>query len=402
MLHTVGLDVGEKVSDQLKCIAMEGGGSYFSVNNAGELLDTLSKVQESVVTRSPAPIPEPVPEPEKTEQKISSSSSSLHLKIKKPGRISFSAPSWLKQPCYWEILDPETGESKGKFNSLKTTIVPVGEYQLAWKQSEHGSSSVVLAEVVTVKNGEESIVPLMTSLQLNLPSWVQRPYYWKLIDPVTDELVYQSNLLEPCLVPAGEYTIIWRQSEHGSGDTTLAAVNIEPDKLNTVDLSTAFNPVPADWVQKRIKYWQLREISKDGKGKTVAHFADTFGPQLVPAGTYQLFYRLSEHGTSDSLLGEVTITAGQMNEFSINTGVTFTLPQGMAAPYLVEFIALDAEGREGVNISLHGGYLKPFGPIALSPGSYRINYRQKEHDASTVTIVDAFDLPSGNLVEIEL
>lgn len=403
IIHTVGLDVDKKASDQLKCVAMEGGGNYFMVNNAAELLQTLSSVQESVVNKAPAPVPEPAPEPVKIEQKVSSSSSSLRLKINKPGRISFTAPGWLKPPYYWELLDPETGESKGRFNSLETTVVPVGEYQVAWKQSEHDSSTVVLAEIVTVERGKESVVPLLTSLQLNLPSWTQRPYYWKLIDPETKETVFQTNLLEPCLVPAGEYTLLWRQSEHGAQDTTLATINIEPDKLNSIALSTALNPVPADWIQPRIRYWQLRKTDANGTEQTVAHFADTFGPQLAPAGTYQLYYRLSEHGTSDSLLGEVSITEGEMNEFAVNTGAAFILPPGTAPPYLMEFIHLDANGKEGDKVSLRGGYLgKEFGPIALSPGTYKINYRQKQHGTSTITIVDSFDLPQGNLVEIEL
>lgn len=403
ILHTVGLDVGKKASDQLKCVAMEGGGNFFSVNNAAELLQTLSSVQKSVVSQSPAPLPEPAPEPVKIEQKVSSSTSSLRIKISKPGRISFSAPAWLKPPYYWELLDPETGESKGKFNSLETTVVPVGEYQLAWKQSEHNSSRVPLAEIVTVERGKESVVPLMTSLQLNLPSWVQRPYYWKLIDPETKETVFQSNLLEPSLVPAGEYTLIWRQSEHGAQDSVLATINIEPDKLNSIELSTALNPVPADWVQQKIRYWELRTNNANGKEETVAHFADSFAPQLAPAGTYKLYYRLSEHGTSDSLLGKVTIAEGKMNEFAVNTGAAFIMSSGTPSPYLVEFVHLDANGKEGEKVSLRGDYLgKQFGPIALSPGSYKINYRQKQHGASTITIVDSFDLPEGNLVEIEL
>ncbi len=403
VLHTVGFDVNKKASDQLACMAMEGGGNYFSAATADQLLQTLSKVQESVVNSSPVPLPEPPPEPKKIEQQVSSSSKSLRIKIQKPGRISFTTPQWLKPPYYWELLDPETGESKGRFNSLETTMVPAGEYQLAWRQSEHGSSTVVLAEVVTVENGSESIVPLLTSIQLNLPSWVTRPRYWKLVDPETGESVFQSDLLEPCLVPAGEYQLVWRQSEHASLDTMVGTVVIEPDKVNQIELSTAFNPVTADWVQDEIRYWQLRTSGADGKPETVAHFGDTFAPQLVPAGNYQLFYRLSEHGTSDSYLGDVTITSGQLNEFPINTGVSFILPANTELPYLVEFIRLDKDGVEGEKVEMHGGYFgDTFGPIALVPGKYKINYRQREHGASTITIVDSFELAQGNLVEIEL
>ncbi len=204
-------------------------------------------------------------------------------------------------------------------------------------------------------------------------------------------------------VPAGEYTLIWRQSEHYSEDTILSPIDIQPDTLNTIEVSTAFNPVPADWMQKKVYYWELRETSPNTDGKMVARFDKDFSPQLVPAGKYHLLYRLSEHGSTDSFLGEIELTAGTMNEFVINTGAAFILPKGMAPPYFIEFISLDSSGKEGRVTRLNGKYLKGnFGPIALAPGTYKINDRQQEHGSSTITIVESFDLPAGNLVELEL
>jgi len=40
--------------------------------------------------------------------------------------------------------------------------------------------------------------------------------------------------------------------------------------------------------------------------------------------------------------------------------------------------------------------------MPLKPGTYKITYRQKQHEGSTITIVESFDLPAGNLVEVEL
>jgi hypothetical protein len=405
IIHTVGFDVGQKASEQLECVASAGGGSYFSASNAKDLLETLSTVQESVVAKKVVTPPEPPPEPVEIKQQVTGSSTSIRLKINRPGRISFTHPSWLKTPYYWEIVDPETGESKGRFNSLNTTMVPVGEYQIIWKQSEHKTTPVILSEVVTVKSGEESIVPLMTSMQLNLPSWIKKPYYWKLVDSATGEDVFRSKALDPCLVPAGDYNLIWRQSEHSSQDVLVARLKLVPDTLNTIEVSTAFNPVAADWMQKKIDYWGLRELSEKGDGKLVSRFDDKFSPQLAAPGKYLLVYRLSEHGSTESLLGEVEITGGKMNEFSVNTGVSVILPQGVKFPYFIEYVRLDGNGKEGQKIQLRGGYLdssRGFVPIALMPGTYKINYREKQHNSSTITIVESFDLPAGNLVEIEL
>ncbi len=410
IIHTVGFDVDKKASEQLACIARVGGGSFFSVANAQDLLETLTTVQKSVVSKTPVVVPPPPSVPEQIIQKTTSSSTSLKIKVKRPGKITFSLPSWwsslplgMQTPKSWKLIDPETGEEKGTFNSLKGTKVPAGEYQIVWQQHAHRTSPLILSEVVTVKAGEESVVPLLTSMQFNLPSWVKEPYNWKLIDPETGEDVYKSSLLEPCLVPAGEYTLVWRQDAHYSKDVLLPPVNLEVDKLNIIEVSTAFNPVPADWMPKRVYSWELREISEDGKGETVVKFADDFDQQLVPPGKYHFVYHFSNHGTSDSLLGEVEIAAGKMNEFMINTGASFILPEGEPLPYYVEFIELDKNGNEGKKVWLKGGYLREtLGPIALSPGTYKINYQQKQHNSSIITIVESFALPAGNMVELEL
>ncbi len=348
-------------------------------------------------------MPEPPAEPKEIKQQVAGSSKSIKIKIKRPGRISFKHHSWLKKPYYWKLIDPETGEEKGSFQTLKTTMVPVGEYQIVWRQSEHGSSEVILAEVVKIKAGEEVEIPLFTSIRLNLPSWVNEPYFWALRDPETGDEVVTFKKLEPFLVPAGDYDLIWRQTEHSASSVTLQRVNLEPDKLNEIEVTTAFNPVAADWAQKKIYYWELKSPAEKDSKKSVAKFSERFAPQLVPAGSYQLIYHFSKHGSSDSLLGEVEVTAGKMNAFSVNTGVAFILPKGIAPPYRIEFIELDKQGNQGRKIQLNGSYLKGnFGPIALAPGTYKINYQQQQHGSSQITIVESFDLPSGNLVEIEL
>jgi hypothetical protein len=65
---------------------------------------------------------------------------------------------------------------------------------------------------------------------------------------------------------------------------------------------------------------------------------------------------------------------------TISVPAAFILQKGMELPYFVEFIALDENGREGRKVRLNGSYLKGnFGPVALAPRTYKINYRQKEN-----------------------
>jgi Ca-activated chloride channel family protein len=405
VMHTVGLDVDQDASRQLACMARAGGGRYFSASNASELLESLSMVQKSVVERQPMALPEPPALPEqKISQNVSSSSRSIRIKVNRPGKIIPVPPAWLKKPYCWKLVDPETGAVKGRFKTLETVTVPVGEYQIVWHQYEHYSSEIALGEVVRVKAGETVEVPLTTAVRLNVPSWVRKPYSWGLRDPETGKKIFKSNRLEPFLVPAGVFDVLWHQSEHRAWELVVGHVMLEPDKLNEVTVATAFNPVPADWMQKKIYWWGLVNRSGRGSGgKWIARFKDNFGPQLVPPGKYSLVYRLSEHGTTDSFLGHVEIKPDSMNEFRINTGISFILPPGASPPYLIEIIALDKNGKPLRKIKINGRYIKKkFGNIALAPGFYRIRYRQKEYGSTTITLVDSFELPSGVLAEIEL
>jgi Ca-activated chloride channel family protein len=169
------------------------------------------------------------------------------------------------------------------------------------------------------------------------------------------------------------------------------------DTENKIELSTAINLLPAEWVQKKVHYWKLKPLDAKDKNDFIARFA-YFGPQLVPAGKYRLIYDQNEHQTSDSDLGVIEITAGKMNEIPLNTGVNLIPSDGADKPYEVEFHELDSSGKEIREVSIG----KRFGPQVLAPGTYRINYHQNEHQSSKMTIVDSFDLLEGNLVEIEL
>ncbi len=227
------------------------------------------------------------------------------------------------------------------------------------------------------------------------PDWVKKPRIWGLQDLATKKVVADFASLEPQLVPSGEYNLRWDQSEHGASTLTLKKIKIEPDKLNDVQLTTALNPVPADWLPERLRFWELQDVESR---ETVAGFSMGFVPQLVPPGTYRFVYRKNEHGSSNSYLGDVTVQEGKMNEFPINTGVKLIPQPGIKPPYRIEFIELNDKGEEIRTVFLSGS----FDPMPLKPGTYKITYRQKQHESNTLTIVDSFDLPAGALVEVEL
>ena len=394
VIHVVGFNVKKDAAKQLACIAEAGGGNYFSTTNATDLLAAMNQIKESVVEKKEI-APPPTPEPEVITQKVSKKTTSIRIKAKGPGTVKLKYDNWLKPPRYWKLVDPETGEGKGRFQGLGDQLVPPGEYQIVWRQSEHGHGEVTLGEVITVESRKTTEVILKTGIRPVTPNWVKPPRFWGLRDPATQKIIAHFNSLAPQLVPSGVYDLVWRQDEHGSGTLALTKVNIQPDKLNDVALSTALNPVPADWVPKKLRYWELHDVTT---GKPVAHFRLGLLPQLVPSGTYRFIYKKNEHESSNSDLGEVTIEKGKMNDFPIHTGVKLVPQPGIKPPYKIEFIELNDKGEAVRTIFMQ----RSFDPMPLKPGTYKITYRQDEHGSSTLTLMDSFELPEGALVEVEM
>ncbi|MDZ7698852.1 MAG: hypothetical protein U5R49_18640 [Deltaproteobacteria bacterium] len=337
----------------------------------------------------------PLTQPEEIKQAVTKKTTSLRIKAKGPGTLALKYDSWLKPPRYWKLVDPETGEEKGRFQGLGDQMVAPGEYQIVWRQDEHESSDVTLGEVITVESRKTTDVMLKTGLRPVTPQWVKKPRFWRLKDPATGKVIAHFRRLEPQLVPSGEYDLAWRQDEHGSGTVTLSKVTIQPDTLNDAKLATAINPVPADWVPEKLRFWELRDVKTD---KPVAHFRLGWTPQLVPAGTYRFIYRQDEHKSSNSDLGEVTIEEGKMTEFPVDTGVKLIPQPGVKPPWKIEFIELNGQGKPIRTVVLKWS----FNPMPLKTGTYKITYRQEEHGGSTLTLVESFELPAGALVEVEM
>lgn len=313
-LHVVGFGVNEETKSQLKCFAEKGRGNYFSANNATSLLDSLNAIKKSVVEKVELPT-EPTP-----VEEVKKETTSNRIKIIGPGRVKIMQNQYTKKPYEWFLYDPETGEKKGSFTSIGADqIVPAGIYQLGWHQREHGSSIVKLTEVIEVKSKE----------------------------------------------------------------------------LSEVNLDTVLSLARADWVSDKIYYWGLKDVDS---GEWIAKFSNDQSPEIVPAGTYRLVYRHIEHGSSESDLGLVTIEPSKNNVFELNTGIKIIPSEDMVKnPYRIDFIDLN-ETEKKRYVRRSGSY----DPIVLAPGRYRIDFWDKEHGGSNVTIVESLELDKGQLLEIEL
>ncbi|MCB0346349.1 MAG: VWA domain-containing protein [Bdellovibrionales bacterium] len=400
VLHVVGFGIQENDVEQLACIAEAGGGKFYQSRSADQLLSALKEVQNSVVEKKPlpkAPVVEPEPEPAVVKQEVAKTTSSIRIKAKGPGRIAFEKPAWLKEPYYWKLVDPESGEEKGKFRGLETQPVAPGDYQLVWHQLQHKSSDVVMGEVFTIESGKTTTVPLLTSVRFLLPDWVKEPYFWELRDANSGERMARFQTLDPEIVPSGTYELVWCQTQHESKEVSFGAITLQPDQENTIEMTTAVNLVRADWVPEKVYRWGLRKVG-DSSGDWAVRYSRHFGPQLVPPGEYLVVYEMAQHKSSESVLGTVAVEEGKLNEISINTGVKLIPQAGMKEPYRVEFVELDNSGNEVRTVWMS----RSLEPMALQPGTYRVKYHQDQHTSSKMTIVDSFDLPAGSLVEIEL
>ncbi len=393
VIHVVGFGLDNKQADKLSCISEAGGGVYFTAENAAELFDALEKVQKSVIQKTEIeaePIPKPPP------QKVTSSSTSITIKVTGPGTVKLVPASWVKDPRYWALIDPESGKEAYQFKTsgTETQIVPSGTYQLAWRQTEYTSRTLELDEIIRVETGNITEVPLNTGIRLNLPQWVKRPKWWGLMsatnEPENPDIWFRE--IHEQLVPSGSYELLWKQTEYASSLVRLGSVEIKPDILNSVDVMTAIHLVRADWVPEKVKYWSLM----DDQDNEVAWFRD-FNPNFVPAGSYRLLYRQSKHGSTNSILGKVEVVEGKLTEFPLNTGVTFAVAEGTKAPKMIEFIRLDEESQPVSSVKLNNSW----GPMLLQPGTYRIDFQAKNH-GPVISIVESFELPQGTLVEIEM
>ena len=395
VMHVVGFGLLKEQEQKLACIAEAGGGEFFTASNAADLLDALTVVKESVVEQVKV---EPAPEP--VVQKVESSSTSIKIKAKGPGTVKLLPAPWVQEPRYWALSDVESGEILHKFarQGLTPQKVPAGTYQLVWHQNEHRAAQVITEQIVKVQSGELVEVPVSTGVRLNMPQWVETPYWWGL-KAADDEPGRKPGVwfrdLPAQVVPTGRYELIWYQNEHRTTPVNLGAIDVQMDQLNEITVSTGLQLVKADWVPEvRRRWWQL--LDSDGQMVFKASKFE-FKPQIVPAGQYQLVYRQSKHGATDSPFGAVTIKPGELTQFAVNTGVGFSYADDAEPPYMVEFSRLNETGEVEVSVQLK----KSWGPIPLQAGTYRVDY-QEVRKGAVMTIVDSFDLPVGVFVEIEM
>ncbi len=385
VIHVVGFDVDAKATGQLQCIAEAGGGRYFAADDAAALRDALGRVQASVVEAKPLPAP---PSPPKVPAE---KPQSKRIRIAGPGRVRLKPAAWVKMaPYYWQLQEVESSAVKGR-NNKEEVRVKAGEYQIVWRQSEHGHSEVPLTEVVTVRSGKTTEVPLDTGLRITVPEGVKPPYWWGLVEPGgTDPLFRFHHTLEPQLVPAGDYRLLWYQVEHGSKITDLGPVRIEPGSLNDLVLDHGILLQPAPWLGNPKPYF-YRLL--DGNGEIAGSWS-TMGPQLAAPGDYTLVYRPTEHRHRGIRWGKVRVPEHGLAMVPLNSGVIFLHESKAKPPYGIYFVNLESGDEVAMG--------NTWAPLPLPPGRYRMDWWEVQHGSNRETLVDSLQIEQGTVLELEL
>ena len=278
VVHVVGFDVRGAAVEQLQCIARAGGGGYFQADDTAGLRQALSAIRTTVVDRKPvAPPPPPV---QAAASPGEQTSSSKRVRITGPGTVVLAPAPWVSMPPkQWSLIAAESGDRQSEGSGTEAKVKE-GEYQILWKQSEHGHNEVALTETVTVESGKTVKVALDTGIKLILPQGVQAPDWWGL-KPVGEQAapaILFRQTLEPQLVPAGNWQLVWKQHPHLPA-LELGPVTIESGRLNEIAVDSGLMLQPADWLSKQLYYYALVNAA----GQQVGRWTD-FGPQLAAPG----------------------------------------------------------------------------------------------------------------------
>lgn len=383
-VHVVGFQVTDKAAKQLKCIADAGDGGYFSAGSTRELKNALLSLKESVVEKKLLPEPPKVVEVE--EKKIKSK----RLKLPGPGTVILKPASWVTMPPrYWSLVDAETGNQATRASANSTRVKP-GEYQLAWRQNEHQSREVMLTATVTVSSGQKVELLVDTGLCIKLPKGISPPKWWGLNDPDTNDVIARfSGTMIAQVIPAGLYTLLWRQKEHDSATVQLGVHELKPGELNYIALDMGFYIQRADWVPKSFYYVAL----KDQQGKIIGKWR-SLKAQLAPPGEYTVIIRPTEHHNNEIVWSKIIIPGHGFVDLPIDSGIKFIHDQDTKPPYKVFFINLDT--REEVVVK------QTFAPLPLPPGRYQLDLWESQHQSKRETLVEEFEVEPGTVMELEI
>ena len=206
------------------------------------------------------------------------------------------------------------------------------------------------------------------TVKLKPAAWVKMPpRLWALADVETGEVKASANG-DQLRSKAGEYQILWRQSEHRHVDTLLTAVvRVESGKTVEVPIDTGVRiNIPEGIVAP--KNWGL---IMPGEAKPFWTTSETGKPQVAPAGNYLVYWHQNEHESRPVILGQITVESGKLNDITADSGLA--LQPAEWVPSRFYYYALKTPSGD-----LAGSWEK-LAPQLAPPGAYTLILRPTEH-----------------------
>lgn len=219
-------------------------------------------------------------------------------------------------------------------------------------------------------------------------SWVKMPRYWGLADIETGKIAVKGSG-DSLRVKAGEYRIVWRQSEHEHVEAELTeVVTVESGKTKEVAIDTGLRlSLPKSITAPR--WWGLVEPG----GKKPIWGCRELGPQVVPAGDYRIYWHQDEHRSRPLLLGQVTLEAGKLNDVVVDSGLSLQpadwIKKGPKYYYLKD--------DQGQTVGLWSDLKPQLAP----PGEYTLVYRPTEHEHNDI-IWGPVTIPEHGFAEVAI
>ncbi|MCH7509526.1 MAG: VWA domain-containing protein [Proteobacteria bacterium] len=246
-----------------------------------------------------------------------------------------------------------------------------------------------------VKKTDSKILKILGpgTIVLKPAPWVKMPaYYWKILDAETGEVKGQAKQTRLRAGP-GEYQIMWRQTQYDHNDIPLSAVvDLRAGKTVDVPIDTGLQITVPKGIEA--PYWW--SLTRPDEEKASVVVSGRLGPQVVPAGRYELHWRQVKYDSPTVALGTVDIAAGKLNQHLLGSGVRFTIADWVpGAPYYIALLDSDgtALGRWSSDTALQ--------PQLVRPGTYRAFYRQSQYSHSDIPLGEV-DVPERGFAEVSV
>ncbi len=328
-VHVVGFDLKPEERASLQCLADRTGGRFFSAGNAAELSGALSEAAQVIA----APV---VPDQAAGPQGLKLAS------VLAPGEAMLE-----KDVFYWiyeGAADLEGNRKEVKRSGAPQPLIEIapGTYRVV-----AGYGKARATADLTVSPGELTEATLIfnaghlqvTSMASEGAAPLEKDVFYWLYENETDlegkrrEVARNGSAKALFRVPAGTYYLVAR---HGKA-TASTTVSVAPAKLTTavMNLNAGYiraKAVPsqgASVLEKDVFYWLYSaETDLNGNRQEIDRNGSATALFRVPAGTYRL---ASRHGKAYAEQ-DVTVTANQLSEVTLNLNVGYVRAHTVMAP----------------------------------------------------------------------